>query len=361
VLGVEEANLRHALGLARVGGLWRAAAGCLQGLRVLYERTGRDGEWSRLVATVTPDFIDPATGGPLPGRDEYWSIITTYRVRLALQARDWPAATTLQTAVIAWDRDRAAAALAAPPASLTPDQRHQIRNLAVSLEHLGYIVSDQADPGCLRYYQEALGLFQRIGGRRGEANLAHSLGHAYLRVPALRDLDQAEHWYQHSLRLSPDSEQHRQVACLGQLGAVALARFEDALAAGEAGPVLREHLNAALSNYQQAFARTPAGDHETRTTVENQLGAIYDRAGDTGQALRHYQQSIRHKDARGDIYGAGATRYNIALLLAGDGRVSDALLYARAALDNFQEAGPGAADKAAQTERLIAGLEQPSP
>ena len=40
------------------------------------------------------------------------------------------------------------------------------------------------------------------------------------------------------------------------------------------------------------------------------------------------------------------------------GRVSDALLYARASLDNFRQAGPGAAADAADAERLIADLEQ---
>ena len=58
--------------------------GCLQGLHVLYERTGRDGEWARLVAGITPDFTDPDTGGPLPGREDQWGIITDYRVRLAI-------------------------------------------------------------------------------------------------------------------------------------------------------------------------------------------------------------------------------------------------------------------------------------
>jgi hypothetical protein len=40
-LRAEEANLRHALHLARASGLWRAAAGCLQGLRILYEPSPR--------------------------------------------------------------------------------------------------------------------------------------------------------------------------------------------------------------------------------------------------------------------------------------------------------------------------------
>jgi tetratricopeptide (TPR) repeat protein len=88
---------------------------------------------------------------------------------------------------------------------------------------------------------------------------------------------------------------------------------------------------------------------------------IYHRAGDTGQALPHYQQSLQHEEARGNIYGAGQVRYNIALLLADAGRVGDALLYARAALGNYQQAGPSAAAEAARTERLIAELQQPRP
>jgi len=228
----------------------------------------------------------------------------------------------------------------------------------VSLEQLGHVLSLQADPGCLPCLQEALGLLKRIGGRSEEANLAISLGNAHLRVPGLRDLDQAEHWFQHSLRMRPGSDQLGQARSLGSLGAVALERFHDARAAGGAVPVLLEHLTAALRCYQQALGITPVGDHETRAAIENQIGTIYARGGDTGQALRHYQQAIQHNEARGDNYGAGQARYNIALLLDGDGRISDALYYARAALDNYQQAGPGATAGAAQTEQLITDLEQ---
>ena len=360
VLGAEEANLRHALALARTGALWRAEAHCLQGLNVLYERTGRNGEWARLVATVSSDFTDTATGGPLPGREVEWSLVNSFRVRLARQARDWPAATTLQSAAIAWDRGQAAAALAAPPASLTPDQGHQIRSLAVSLHLLAQILHEQADPGCLPYYQEALGLFQRFGFHQEEAQLVHNLGNAYLMVPGLLDLDQAEHWFQQSLRLSTDSDQLGRARSLGQLGSVSFRRSEVARAAGEAEPAVREHLNAALRSYQQALGLTPADDQETRATIEHQLGNIYNRAGDTGQALRHYQQSLQHQEARGDIYRAGQIRYNIALLLADAGRVGEALHYARAALHNYQRAGPGAASAASDVEQVIADLEQPS-
>jgi tetratricopeptide (TPR) repeat protein len=358
VLGAEEANLRHALDLARAAGLWHAAVGCLQGLLILYGRTGRDGEWARLVAAVAPDFTDPATGGPLPGRESQWSLITGYRVRIAWHAREWPTATTLQNTRLAWNRDQAAAALAVPADSLTPAQRDQIRSLGASFNELGLILLFQDDPGCLPHFREALTLGQRIGDRLGEAQAAGNLGNAYLRVPELRNLDQAEHWFQRSLSLRPDSDRLGRGICLSALGGVALSRFDEGHAAGEPEAVLLKHLNAALRGYQQGLDLALADDHEARAVRENQLGAIYSRAGDTRQALRHYQQSIKHKEARGDIFGAGQTRHDIALLLAADGRVGDAFHYARAALDNYEQAGPSADDAAERARQLIADLER---
>ena len=360
-LRAEEANLLHALEVARGARLWTAAVGCLQGINVLYELTGRDGEWARLVAVITPDVTDPATGGPQSGHEESWSIVTSYRVRLARDARDWSAATSLQSALITWDRDRAAAALAAPPTRLTMVQRNQISNLGVSIGDLGSILLAQGDPGCLQHYQQALELDQRIGDSAAEAEDAGSLGNVYLAVPALRDLDQAEHWYLRSLSLRPDSDRRGRASCLGSLGTVAIERFKDGRAAGQAVPALLEHLNAALRNYRQVLDLTPAEDHLHRGTTENQLGSVFRWAGDTSQALRHFQRSLQHHEARGDVYTAGRTRYNIALTLAESGRISDALQYARASLDNYEQVGPGAADRVALARRLIVDLEQHSP
>ena len=234
-LRAEEANLLHALTLARHAQHWMDAIGCLQGLRVLYQRTGRDGEWARLVEQVTPEFIDPATGGPLPGRDDQWSLITEYRVQLAMATRDWPAATRLQHTLLTWARDQAAAALAAPGGQLTPGQRNEIRDLAVTLQYLGNILRFQDDPGCLPYYQEALSLYQQISARTEEATLANTLGNAYMFIPALRDLGQAEHWYQHSLTQTAESDTLGRAKTLGSLGNLAYEQFDEARDAGEPG------------------------------------------------------------------------------------------------------------------------------
>lgn len=52
------------------------------------------------------------------------------------------------------------------------------------------------------------------------------------------------------------------------------------------------------------------------------------------------------------------TRFNVALALAQAGKLQDARDYARAALRNFEPYGPGAADMTAQTQQLLARIEQ---
>ena len=204
--------------------------------------------------TVTPEFIDPVTGGPLPGREDNWDVITEYRVQLAIAARDWSAATRLQHALIAWARDQAATALATPDGQLTPAQRNQLRTLAVSLELLGHILGGQEDAECLPYYEEALGLFRRIGARTEEANLARSLGNAYKNVPGLLDLGQAEHWYQYSLDHRASQDRLGRAKNLWITCNHRQERFLAARAAGAAEPVLLGHLNAALAGTGRPWA-----------------------------------------------------------------------------------------------------------
>ena len=354
----EEANLLHALALARQAQDWDDATGCLQGLRALYQRTGRDGEWARLVADVTPDFIDPATDGPLPGREEQWTVITEYRAQLAMAARDWPTATRLQHLNLDRAQEQAADALTLPDGQITPAQRSQIHNLAVTHEYLGHILSSQDDPGCLPCYEKALSLFRQIGARTDEANLALNLGNNYKDLPVLRDLDQAGHWYQQSIDYRADQDRLGQAKGLWGLGNLAYERFTEARAAGAPETVQLEHLNAALDKCQQALSLIPADDAEDLAGLHGQLGILYAEDGDTRQALHHNQQSIQYNETRGYIYGAGQARFNVAVLLESDGRRSDALLYARAALHDYELVGPGAAPAAAHTRDFITFLEQ---
>src|SRR5262249_15684096 len=155
---------------------------------------------------VVPDFVDPASDGPLPGREEEWSLVTGYRVWLAREARQWAEAERLQRVCIEWDRRSASAALIAPPEALTGAQLNAIRTLAGSDEGLAHIQRELQRPECVAGYEESLAMFERIGDRVAAAICAFNLGHAYKDIPTLRDLTRAEHWYRRSLDMQDESQ-----------------------------------------------------------------------------------------------------------------------------------------------------------
>jgi tetratricopeptide (TPR) repeat protein len=357
-LGVEEANLLHARTLARRYDRWRDVMGCMQGLRDLYAHTGRRAHWSRLVDDLVPDLVDPDTGGPLPGREDHWSVFTGYRVDLAYEAREWTTAQRLQTARVTWNRDRAADALATHPDRYSGDNRHRIRNLAVSLETLGHVQREERLPDCVATYQEAVDLYRRINARTEESTTAFNLGHAHLNVPQLRDLDQAEHWYRRALDLTAEHDDVRRARRVAQLGDVARERFLDAHRAGASTDVLVRHLNDATDAYHQSFDLTPIDQVIDRAITHNQLGVVYAYGGRLDTALHHYRQAIRTYEDAGDRYHAGQVRYNVARALAAAGQPDQALLYAHAALRDYEPYGASAAADVDDTRKLIAAIER---
>lgn len=340
-LKAEEVNLLHARALARRHGWWAGVIRTMQGLRQLYEHTGRRAEWARLVQEIVPDFVEAATDGPLPGREEDWSLVTDYRVRLAQKARQWPEAERLQNMHVEWDRRRA-----------REEDPNSVRTLAVSLRELGEIQRETGRPECVKAYRESLDLAMQIGDRPGAAVAAFSLGHAHL---DLRDLDEAERWYRKSLELRAEGDLLGGVGCLGQLGHVALERFKEARKAKKPESKLRGHLNDALRSYNQALDMTPPDAIGQLAVAHQALGSIHDEAGDLDRALHHYRESIRFEELQGNLYGAAQTRYNVTFALRRAGRLTDAREYALAALRNFRDCA-SAADEIQQTLDLISDI-----
>lgn len=380
---VEEANLLYACHLARQHELWDSVIHIMQGLGDLYTHTGRRVEWKRLVEEIVSNFIDPITDGPLPEREEYWSLITGYRVDLAIKARQWPEAEHLQRDRLEWNRKRAAAALNLPSATLDDSQRRAISSLAISLERWGSIQREQGKSDCVAAYKEAISLCQCINYKSEEANLADNLGLAYLELSALRDLAQAEHWFRHSLELRNDVDRLQRARTLGSLGLVALNRFAKAgggLLATVAAKLGRDnssietrdvnkshtellrHFNAAVGFCQQALDLLPENAVHDLAMIHSQLGGIYGEAGDLDRALLHWRESIRYYEVEGDLYHAAKTRSNIATsLMLAHRRLSDfadAAEYARAALRNFETYGQADAKIVQKTQEMLEVCEQ---
>jgi tetratricopeptide (TPR) repeat protein len=362
-LRAEEANFLHARRLARAHGWWPRVTSAMQGLRQFYYHTGRWTDWKRLVEEIVPDFVDPKSDGPLPGREERWSLVTEYRVLLAEEERQWTEAERLQTLGVDWNRQRAAPALALPAENLESRERNAIRTLAASLHELGEIRRELGRADCVPVYEEALALSERIGERAGAATCTFNLGHAFKNLPSLRDLDQAERWYRRSLELHVEHDRLGRGQCAGQLGLIAWERFQEALQAGLPEEESLRHLSEAERLYLEDLDLLPSDAVKELAVVHNQLGEVYRLAGDLERAMQHFRESIQLKEQADNFYGAAGTRFNMATALLNANRRPDALEYAEAALRGFEPYGEGAAEMLEQTRQLILEIRgsQPSP
>ena len=356
LLAALEATLLYARQMAQANGWWESLISTMQGLFMLYDHTGRWAEWKLLVDVVAPAIVDPATGDPLPGREEVWRFVNDYRMRVAFEARQWPEAERLQSARVEWSRKRALAALASPADGLDAENRSLIRSLGAALCELGLIQREMGDAKCVSTMQEAIALVQRVGNKATEALNNLNLGVAYLTLPSLYDLSKAESCFQHGLDLTPESDKFTSSKFLSELGYIALERFLQGREAKEADEVLSTHLNNAFQFYQRALALTPPDAIASLAVKHSALGGIYSEAGDLENALIHWREAIRYKETLGDLYDAARSRYAIAEALANVGRFADARDYADAALSNFETYR--ATDWIQKTRGLIEWIEQ---
>lgn len=281
-----------------------------------------------------------------------------YRRDIAEENKDTHEAMRLQAILTQAHRQRAAPYLK-PDAALDDDGQHWLRTLAVSLEHLGHIQREMGLADCVKSFKEAVALEQHIEDRALEAIAAFNLGHAYLTISAIRDLNQAEQWYQRSLELHLKEDNVGRGRCLRARGLVQFERFREARAAKKMEDAAR-YLAEAAEYSEQALGLFPAGAVDDLAVTHNHLGAIYTEYTDAKlfeRGMAHYDQAIRLNEQSGKLYEAGRTRYNVALALRRQGRFENALLYAGAALRNFESYEGRAAQDKDDTRRLIADIE----
>src|ERR1035441_10525459 len=121
---------------------------------MFYEHTGRTAEWSRLGEEIVPDFVDPATEGPLPGREEPWSLVTQYRVGLGRKGRLLDKAERLQSVDVGCNRQRVVAVFAKAPQAWTVREKNAVRSLGSSLHGLSEVQREQGSAKCVDGYLE---------------------------------------------------------------------------------------------------------------------------------------------------------------------------------------------------------------
>jgi tetratricopeptide (TPR) repeat protein len=294
----------------------------------------------------------------LSGREEQWNIVTQHRVLLAQESRNWAETERLQGVRVDWNRRRATSLLARPAESLSAGEKNAIRSLAVALLTLGQVQEEASKSDCIESYEESARYLHLLNDNTAEASAIVNLGNSYLTISSLRNLDLAEQNFRLSLELYSQDDRHYRAFAFGQLGRVARERFKDAKTEEKTKEELLKHLSAAMDYYQQTLALLPPDAVSDLAIAHNQLGLTYDDAGDLERALENYNHAVHFYENAGNIYSAGTTRRNMAIALANNGRLSDALLYARAALRNFESYGGRAKDQEDRTKGVIGEIEK---
>ncbi|MEW6029049.1 MAG: CHAT domain-containing protein [Chloroflexota bacterium] len=357
-LRAEEPNLLHARSLARQHDWWTAILEIMQGLHKLYEHDGRQADWRRLVDEIKTNFVDPSTSEPLPGKEEGWIIVTDYCVRLLMEERRWGDAERLQYLVVKKARQRIEASISKPLKQLNDIEKIYIDQLAVALHVFASIQMEQGLPVCVESHFEAFSLQEHIGNKAGAAIIAFNLGHAYKDLSSLQDLDKAEYWYRRSLEMMDENDLLGQSGAINQIGRVLHDKF---MKARDGGASEEEWMNLAIEAtkmYERSLELAPSHAIENLATSHSNIASIFYDVGDLDDARTHYYEAIRYLETAGDFFRTGLVQCNLSNALIKNGHLSDALLYARAALRNFESYGGRAKEDEDKTKQLIGMIEQ---
>jgi tetratricopeptide (TPR) repeat protein len=359
-LFAEEGNLLHARRLACAYSWWDPLVRVMQGLRSLYTHMGRPEDWARLVDEATPFLFDPATDGPLPGREEQWIVFSEYRAQLAAETGQWAEAERLQRLRLDLACRSVATALESPPKDLDDDQRDRIRTLAGAYSRLGNALREQGRlEEYLSCHKKAIRLYRLIKDRVAEASATFSLAAFYLHTGNLKAADRC---YDRSLELRDKTDRLGISRVLSQQGYIAMVRLIQAQEASESREAWEVFYKTSSEKYKGALElqeKDKVGSVSDLAVTYGQLGNIHRIAGNADEALKHYPKAIKLFEEAGQAGKAVEVRFYIALTLQDKSRFAEALAYAREIQWALEQAGADPAGQEFQnTQNLINELTQ---
>ena len=108
----------------------------------------------------------------------------------------------------------------------------------------------------------------------------------------------------------------------------------------------------------QALDAFPPKAVDDLAQAHHQLGITYNELRNLNCSLSHYYQAINYFEVAGNIHQSAGTRLSVAIALAQVEHFDDALLYAHAALHNYETYSERAAADIQNARQLIAMIEQ---
>lgn len=348
-LALGEPNLRRALSFARRHARWYDAMNLMRGLRLLMTHRGRRAEFARLIEEVQGDFIDPTSGMPLPGREDFWIALQRFRVDVLKDAHRLQEAELLQRQVVTRGRE-----CYRNRGESKKDEEQSQAAMASCLRELAIIQKELGLKECIRNFEEALEIAQRIADSRAELDVAYQMAGAYLE-PGFEDTDQAEYWLTYALDLTPPGDRIGRGMVLSGLGALAYRRMNDH-ASSEADRL--QFLRDSVRNFELALQVLPPEEVDGRAACHANLGlAYFGIGGDLTRAMASFQAALALEEASSNHHQAGITRLNLARVLGAANDPKRSRLFAEAALRTFASLAPDAEQNLEEAQDFISTLE----
>jgi tetratricopeptide (TPR) repeat protein len=351
---VEEPSMLHALRLAVARDLWVFARHIADGLRIFYTSTGRVADWARCLGDILPVVMDVESGESVPGREGLWETFIGYRVDLAAMHRDWDLIEKLGQLLV--QESRTAHSMSGD-AEDADSLAHYLKLLAEALS------LKERDDEALSLLREAAAIYRDHGDQKSEAGAWFAMGICLHRQGNPEALDDAEGCYRRSIELG---DYQNETECISRLAGVFFTRFvndSEWMVNGQASEVERdswiEGWKQAIDGYERYIQRQPDGDVHHRAIGHAQLGRLYSRLDpDDPSTMDHFYQAIELFEFEGDRYQTGLAREEMSIVFGAKKRYRDALLYARAALDDFSAYHHGTEEDIQRVGKIVSGLER---
>jgi tetratricopeptide (TPR) repeat protein len=327
-MALHERNYLAALSIAVKEGLASSVINLLEALQRLYRGHDRLGDWHKIIELVKPVFIQASTDAALPGMEEYWSSIMSFRVQLLVREHSYARARELQAEVVEAVRSETVPWLGTGRAS-SAQSNQAIARLSAEIGQLGVIHHrDGAFDKALAAFQEAYELAVSANVNDMAQKSAVDLGETHLQMQRFEDADS---WFSKAIGLnSRESAQ----ALLGR-SRVLIERATHDVSSSMSEDVLGD----AIAYAREAIKQIGADDATLLGHAHSLLGRIYGSLGKFDQSIESYETALIYRKSTGDNREIGRTQGNLAGVLEATGYRRRAMSALKQASESFEMMG----------------------
>lgn len=186
--------------------------------------------------------------------------------------------------------------------------------MAGAISNMGYICDNQGNiPGALKYYHEALSIYERVDDKNGCASSFNNLGVLY---SSQGDTTKALFYHNESLRLKKQlNDKLGQAMSLNNLGTL----YKD-----------KGQIFDALECFESSLRiAKEEGDQRIMAISYDNIGGIYYNQGYPTKAIEFYSKAVEIREINGEYSGVAFSLNNIASVYLSMNRIDEAYDFAQ--------------------------------